>query len=71
MPSHSGLFFNRLRDYLAWLFLANLFVMSILLFGIKMTVDHDCQDIYTRQFKALGYWLIFEAGSTRPDCPQP
>lgn len=67
--SHRWLFFNRLRDYIAWISSALLIIVLIAAWTIKYTVDRNCNDPYTRDIKLFSYWINLNVGSTDPGCP--
>lgn len=71
MPSHGWMVANKLRDYLAWIFLAILFLLVIIIAQIRYGIVRDCDDIYDRTFETRSYWITVQAGSMEPECPQP
>ena len=71
LPSHRSLFKNGVLDKLAYLFIFLMVIVAIIVFGIRMVVEHNCQDYYVQDSKILGYWFHLEVGSNKKECPQP
>lgn len=70
LPSHSWLFFNRARDYLAWLFVGLVLFSFIVIWTITYTIRRDCTDVYNRRLSLGNYWLQVNAGSNKEGCPK-
>lgn len=71
LPGHRWLFMNRVRDYVAYIAVALLIVVSLSAFAIGYSLRRDCSNIDEREFKLFGYWLTTRAGMSKDECPQP
>lgn len=71
LPTHSGLAFNKLRDYLAYAFIFMSLVVFITLWTITYSIRRDCQRPYDRHFRILGYWAEVRIGSGKDECREP
>lgn len=70
LPSHTWLFFNKLRDWLAVIFVMVLLIIFIACWTIRYSINRDCTEPYKRNSIVLGYWIHVSAGSTEINCPQ-
>lgn len=71
LPSHRGLAFNKLRDYLAYAFIIILLIFFIAFWSIRYAISRDCSKPYDRHLKIGKHWVIVRAGSTANGCSQP
>lgn len=69
LPSHKWLFFNKLRDWLAWVLIIALFIMFTSAYAITYMIRRDCTDVYNRRFNISGYWVTIGVGSNKEGCP--
>ncbi len=49
----------------------NLFFWTVAIIVVRHQIVRDCNDTYDRNLKLFGYWINIEAGSTKPNCPNP
>lgn len=69
LPKHSWLFFNRLRDYMAYAFIVLFIISFVAVYTIRYSLKKDCSDIYKRDVKIFSYWIHVESGSLKDGCP--
>ncbi len=69
LPSHKFLFFNKFRDWIAYLAIAFLIFILLCAITIRYAVERNCQEPYNRDLKVFNYWININVGSTKEGCP--
>lgn len=69
LPSHRFLFFNKLRDWIAYISIAFLVFVILCAMVIRYSVKRDCENYYRRDLRIFGYWININVGSADEGCP--
>lgn len=71
LPTHRWMLANKLRDWLAYLFIFVLICIAIAIASVHAIVQHNCEDWYKRDAQIFSKWIHVEVGSNKEGCPMP